>query len=198
MDCPTHPPIRVLLIESDDRIVALVRQSLQAAAPQAYVLDRVVDLQEGLVQLASEAFDVTLIDLAIGDASSADVLAVLESYAGELPMVAMLNVLDPAMALQAMRKGAQECLIENRAGLAELPRTLQHAITRHQLTRPLPRQRLSWDYWPSNCPLCSGRPMLNCDSRPAEGGGGGRWSVSVRSCWVSRSTNYPRRQPMRR
>ena len=36
-----------------------------------------------------------------------------------------------------MREGAQECLVKNRAGLAELPRTLQHAITRHQLTRPL-------------------------------------------------------------
>ena len=96
MDCPTHPPIRVLLIENDDRVVALVRQSLQAVSPQAYVLDRVVCLQEGLVQLASEAFDVTLIDLAMDDASTADVLAVLESYAGELPMVAMLNVSDPA------------------------------------------------------------------------------------------------------
>lgn len=137
MDCQTLSPLRVLMIADSASDVALVRQSLLAASPQAFVLEGVCGLQEGLVRLGTESFDAALIDLVLDDTASGDVLAVLAGFADELPMVVLLSASDSRVAQQALRHGAQDCVVKTRDELAGLARTLQHAVFRHQLTSPL-------------------------------------------------------------
>src|SRR5262249_38312597 len=78
-------------------------------------------------------FDAVLLDLALPDSSGIATLLAMRSAAGELPIIVMTADCDESIAIEAMRKGAQDYVIKGELDGRRIARALTYAIERQAL-----------------------------------------------------------------
>ena len=125
-------PISVLLIEDNPGDARLILELLQRAAPAQFELVHVERLAVGLRHLVEETFDVLLLDLGLADSQGLDTLAKIHTQVPHVPTVLLTGLDDEAVALEAVRKGAQDYLIKGQVDGNLLPRAICYAIERHR------------------------------------------------------------------
>jgi len=131
------PPIKVLLIEDNQDDVFLVRQTLLEAGASEFQLEAVPRLAGGLARLDESRFDVVLLDLSLPDSHGIETFDDVRAHSGEVPIVVLSGNANDALAMEAIRRGAQDYLVKGAADGELLRRTLRYAITRNQLTGQL-------------------------------------------------------------
>ena len=128
-------PIRVLIVEDElsdtDRVYEMLRRSDSVR----FEIDHSAEVGHALTMLRDGSYDVTLLDLTLPEGDGLDTLARAKVAAASVPIICMAS--DEAQAVQAVRKGAQDCLIKGRIEGAQLVRTLRHAVERHRLLKEL-------------------------------------------------------------
>ncbi len=120
---------RVLLIEDNPADAALVRQAL---APGAFELIWHGSIAEAQPALASDAADVVLLDLSLGDSRGLETLERVHAMT-DMPIVVLSGLDDEELALRAVRSGAQDFLVKGGCERALLGRSLRYAIERKRL-----------------------------------------------------------------
>ncbi|MEM1094265.1 MAG: hybrid sensor histidine kinase/response regulator [Bacteroidota bacterium] len=129
-----HPSsIRALLIEDDALYARLISRLL--ALPHevaAFEVDIVTapTLAQGLTVLSTMEIDVVLLDLTLPDSKVLDGLTRLQHVAPRLPIIILTGSDDEALALEAIRVGAQDYLLKTEADRAHLMRAMRYAIER--------------------------------------------------------------------
>ncbi|GAB5520979.1 MAG: hypothetical protein RhofKO_32300 [Rhodothermales bacterium] len=125
--------IRALLIEDDamyarllGRLLALPRE---VAAFEVEILTTST-LAEGLKVLSSTEVDIVLLDLTLPDSKLLDGLTRLQHVAPRLPIIILTGSDDEALALDAIRVGAQDYLLKTEVDRAHLMRAMRYAIER--------------------------------------------------------------------
>jgi diguanylate cyclase (GGDEF)-like protein/PAS domain S-box-containing protein len=122
-------PIRVLLVEDNSTDALVAQDDLAYAVGVAFTVKWVQRLQGALDCLAEQSFDVVLLDLNLPDSDGMGTFSRLRVAAPTVPMVVLSNRADEALALQAVKAGAQDYLVKGHAdGL--LVRTIRYAIER--------------------------------------------------------------------
>ena len=124
--------MRVLLIEDNDGDADLVTDALSAAVNADVELERVVRLRDATERLATDRFDVVLLDLTLPDAMNFEGLTRLRGAAPSAPIVVLTGHRDPAKGIEAIQLGAQDYLQKGQAQGAELLRVLRFARERAQ------------------------------------------------------------------
>jgi len=119
--------VRVLLVEDDSKDAFLVERMLKSG-DGLFNLSRVAWLEEGIALLRKEPFDVALLDLKLPDAEGLDTITQLQKAAPNVPILVLTGLEAEDLALQAMRRGAQDCLIKGKVEPALLHRSLRYAI----------------------------------------------------------------------
>ncbi|MFV1965304.1 MAG: SpoIIE family protein phosphatase [Pirellulaceae bacterium] len=130
-------PIRVLLIEDNDDDVVLVRETLRDAGERQFHLETVPRLAVGLARLDEAHVDVVLLDLSLPDSHGIDTFNDVRAHSSEVPIVVLSGDANDAVAMESMRRGAQDYLVKGAVDGELLGRTLRYAITRHRLTAQL-------------------------------------------------------------
>jgi signal transduction histidine kinase len=129
---------RVLLIEDEPLDAELVRRRLEERAGDLgpLRLRHAGELGEGLAQLASEPFDVVLLDLHLPDSTGIETLSRLRESAPDIPVVVFTAAGAVDTALDALRAGAQDYLVKDelQSG-AVLRRAIRYAIERRHIER---------------------------------------------------------------
>lgn len=128
----TPRPIKVLLIDSNDREVAELRQKLSVSKRAAFSVETVGTVSQALLLLRDVRFEAMLVDLAAPEAEWAAIFAELQSRAPEAPIIAMSCIEDEPQALEIVRAGAQDFLFKERVNSAALERILLYCIERHR------------------------------------------------------------------
>jgi signal transduction histidine kinase/DNA-binding NarL/FixJ family response regulator len=124
---------RVLLVEDNPGDAELVRIALDQAEAGAFEVDGAATLSEALGRACgSPAPDVTLLDLALPDSLGLDGLRRLREAAPEVPIVVLTGSADGALGAAAIQAGAQDYLLKEAVDAVLLPRTLRHAVERHE------------------------------------------------------------------
>jgi signal transduction histidine kinase len=134
----------VLLVEDNPADARLARDMLAGSATPFQVA-HVAHLSDALDYLADHEIAVILLDLSLPDAHGLAALARFHAVAPRVPIVVMSGNDDEALAVAAVREGAQDYLVKGRVESGLLARALRYAIERKraetQLAEALTLQR---------------------------------------------------------
>ena len=124
--------MRVLLVEDNAADARMVREALKDVTSSKFDLVHVSRLDHALGQLESEGFDVVLLDLELPDARGLGALARVRNAVPDVPVVVSSGHGDEALALEAVKNGAQDYLLKDRRDGMILSRSLRYAIERNR------------------------------------------------------------------
>jgi signal transduction histidine kinase/DNA-binding response OmpR family regulator len=136
-------PIRILLIEDNPGDALLLEATLGVAYPGWYVVTRAASMAEAKARAADGVFDVILVDLTLPDSEGLATLDVLRHSAPAAPIIALTGVTDEVVAMEAVRRGAQDYLIKGRSDAALVARSIHYAIDRQLVEEQLRLARAS-------------------------------------------------------
>jgi len=140
--------LRILLVESsmvDARIIdAMLAASWEDGLTldrQALVVKHVRQLGEAIELLGEMRFDLILLDLFLPDGEGLGVFTRLHEQASDTATVILTAINDRAMALNAVRLGAQDYLVKSQLNVETLGHSLSHALERHVMVHELQEHR---------------------------------------------------------
>src|SRR5579872_2713789 len=132
--------MRVLLIESDLDDAGFLKEALTELEERRYSqtwmqaeITHAVDLGEALAVLASEDFDVILLDPNLPDISPLQCFHDLSAAAPRIPIIVLAGPEEEPLAARLIREGAQDFLLKTEVDCAPLARSIRNAIERHRV-----------------------------------------------------------------
>ena len=128
---------KVLLVEDNRAEARLLQEILKGSRFDRFELVCAKRLAEGLQLLEKECFDAILLDLTLPDSQGLGSLPPLIAKAPTVPIVVLTNTNDDALAIAAVRQGAQDYLVKRQANAETLGRSLCYAIERMQALESL-------------------------------------------------------------
>ncbi|HXT51726.1 MAG TPA: response regulator [Thermoanaerobaculia bacterium] len=120
-------PLRVLVVDDSPEDRETYRRHMAGLVPPP-VVESAGTAAEALLRL-SAGFDCLLLDYQLPDANGLEVLAELAARPLPAPAVILLTGRgDEALAVEAMKRGAQDYLVKGRINGESLTRAVQHAV----------------------------------------------------------------------
>jgi len=135
--------IKVLLVEDNLGDAGLLYEGLEEALPGQFQMTHVRRLSEALEYLWEETCDVVLLDLGLPDSHGLDTLVVTRAQAPGVPIVVLTGFQDEALAIEALKGGAQDYLVKGQVDGKLLGRTMRYAIVRKSTEEALLREGLA-------------------------------------------------------
>lgn len=127
-------PIKVLLIADADSEIRRFQETAPDGGTASLELSHVHGIAAALRRLSEERFDAILLDLALAEEGNAlGWLARIHEGAPDVPIIVLTGADDEALAMRALKAGAQDSLVKGRTDRHLLTRAIRYAIERHQL-----------------------------------------------------------------
>ncbi len=130
----------VLIIEDNPQQAKYFQVILSRHDPP-FRVDVAGDAPEAFTKLASERFDAVTIDYNLPSITGIELLTQIKQKYPYIPVIMVTGQGDERVAVEAMRKGAQDYITKTREYLELLPRTLIRAIRESTLTKQLEESR---------------------------------------------------------
>ncbi len=132
--------ISVLLVEDNPGDARLFTELLRDAGAGHLKLVQVDRLAAALDRLKRDSFDVMLLDLTLPDADGLDTLVRAHAEAPKVPIVVLTGHDDEALAVRAVRAGAQDYLVKGHVDGELLVRSIRYASERGRALEALERR----------------------------------------------------------
>ena len=130
-------PITVLLVEDSPGDARQIREMLAEVRGTSFTVECSDRLTTGLKRLAAGGNDVVLLDLSLPDSHGLDTLAKIRARAPQVPIIALTSLDEEAVAVKAVREGAEDCLVKGRLDSNLLVRAIRYAIERKRADEAL-------------------------------------------------------------
>lgn len=130
-------PIKILLVEDNPADADLLGEILSEARETNWSLVHVDFFKEALSFLSQNPVDVVLLDLSLPDKQGLSMVDQIHQAAPNLPIVVLTGLNDQVIALEALRRGAQDYLVKDKIDCNLLPRAIRHAMERAQTRKKL-------------------------------------------------------------
>ncbi|HSV28447.1 MAG TPA: PAS domain S-box protein, partial [Candidatus Omnitrophota bacterium] len=127
----------VLVVEDNPGDARLVEVFLLEDPARPFRVIKAVSLSEALTALDRQPVDVVLLDLSLPDSFGLDTLGRLRAAQPLLPVVVLTGNNDEALALEALRQGAQDYLVKGQGDGDLVRRAIRYAIERSQVDQIL-------------------------------------------------------------
>ncbi len=131
---------KILIIE-DNRQQARYFEILLSRHEPPFFVDVASDAPEVFEKLAAAPFDAITIDYHLPSITGIELLTQIKQKYPYIPVIMVTGQGDERVAVEAMRKGAQDYITKTREYLELLPRTLIRAIRESMLTKQLEESR---------------------------------------------------------
>jgi two-component system cell cycle sensor histidine kinase/response regulator CckA len=132
--------IRALLVEDNPGDARLFLELVRETGAGYLKLEHVDRLDAALARLSSEHFDVVLLDLSLPDEQGLNTLLRTHAHAPKVPIVILTGLDDEALAVKAVRAGAQDYLVKGRVDGDLLVRSMRYATERWRAVEALERR----------------------------------------------------------
>jgi signal transduction histidine kinase len=132
-----EPTIKVLLVEDDPTDGFLLQETLAAAQCVPFHVTQVNRCSVAAQHLATEPWDVVLLDLSLPDSRGLETFATLHAQAPGVPMVVLTGLDDETIAVEAVQEGAQDYLVKGQVDGPGLVRAIRYAIERQRAEEAL-------------------------------------------------------------
>src|SRR2546423_14781864 len=103
----SYEEISVLLVEDNPGDARLLREAIREARDVQIRVTHHDTLSQAVSRLADERFDIIMLDLSLPDAEGLDTLVRMHTEAPSIPIVVLTGLDDEALAVRAVREGAQ-------------------------------------------------------------------------------------------
>jgi signal transduction histidine kinase/DNA-binding NarL/FixJ family response regulator len=121
-------PIRILLIDGNQRETYLIRKSITESVKGVFALECADRLSAGIKRLARGDINVILLDLTIPDGRGLESLTQVRAQAGGIPIIVLSPLDNEKDKIEALKRGAQEYLVKGNANSDLMVRTIYRAI----------------------------------------------------------------------
>jgi DNA-binding NtrC family response regulator len=125
--------VKALLIEDNPEDARLIREMLSEVVDGQFELEYSEELSAGLERMAGGGIDVVLLDLSLPDSRGLDTFIRVHGQAPDMPFVLLTGLDDEALAVRAVKMGAQDYLVKGRVDGNLLVRSMRYAIERNRL-----------------------------------------------------------------
>ena len=123
-------PINVLLVEDNPGDVRLLQEAMAEAHADRLRLVNVERLDQALKLVREEEWHVVLLDLSLPDAHGLQTVMRMHTQAPHVPIIVLTSLDDEALAVKALREGAQDYLVKGQVDGSLLIRATRYAIER--------------------------------------------------------------------
>ena len=127
---------RLLVVEDNaadaELVVELFAQGAHASRGARTVIECVERIAHAVARLAETHFDAVLLDLSLPDAHGLEGVAAVAAAAPDVPIVVMTGCSDEALAVAAVKAGAQDYLVKGEDGSRIVRRAVRYAIERQR------------------------------------------------------------------
>jgi diguanylate cyclase (GGDEF)-like protein/PAS domain S-box-containing protein len=125
-----RPARMILLIEDDSEETRLIREMLSGAGQHIFELADVASMSDAEKYLATYSVDIVLLDLGSPDPQGIEAVRRVRAAAPRVSIVLLSSADGEAIAVQAIREGAQDYLIKSQIEPRELIRALLNSAER--------------------------------------------------------------------
>ncbi|MFX1236794.1 MAG: response regulator [Promethearchaeota archaeon] len=136
--------INILLIEDSPSDIRLLKEILKKTRDFNYTITSHSRLSDGLESLDKKKFDVLLLDLTLPDSDGKNTLESIFNLTPKIPIIILTGLNEKAMALESLKKGAQDYLVKNELDPTLLTRSILYAIERHRIDYKKSRDKLQF------------------------------------------------------
>jgi PAS domain S-box-containing protein len=126
----TSQAVSVLLVEDNPADIGLVRDMLDDSQFELEVTHRVTS---AVSLLASDTFDVVLLDLTLPDSDGLESFEAIHAAAPQIPIIVLTGLDDEVLAGNSMKGGAQDYLIKGQIDSKLLSRSIRYGIERKRI-----------------------------------------------------------------
>ncbi len=132
--------IKVFLVEDNRDDADLISRSLSMARDIRFDVERVERLSAGLERLATDKFDIILLDLGLPDSWGLDTFSKINDAFPDLPVIVLTGQDDESLAFEAVRRGAQDYLVKGATNRVLLSKSIRYAIERNRFRMELKKR----------------------------------------------------------
>ncbi|HNX69179.1 MAG TPA: diguanylate cyclase [Candidatus Omnitrophota bacterium] len=132
-----QPGLRLLLVEDDPEFAGILKIRLSKETNPPLLVTWVPDLAQALLALREPVWDLILLDLMLPDSSGIQTFITVRAQANHAPIVIMTGLDNDNLAIDAVRKGAEDFLVKGDTNSKLLLRIIHHAIDRHSIKEKL-------------------------------------------------------------
>src|ERR1700681_3138927 len=132
--------ISALLVEDNPGDARLFLELVRETGAEHLKLEHVDRLDAALARLSNDTFDVILLDLSLPDEQGLATLTRTHAHAPNVPIVVLTGLDDEALAVKAVRAGAQDYLVKGRVDGDLLIRSMRYATERARAVEALERR----------------------------------------------------------
>lgn len=125
-------PVKVLLVEDNPGDARLIREFLFEANRASFEIKVAQKLSDGLEALSASTFDVVLLDLSLPDSTGLETLIMTHANAPQVPIIVLTGLDNDMLAVEAVRRGAQDYLVKGQINAELLYRAMRYSIERKQ------------------------------------------------------------------
>jgi len=123
---------KILLVEDNPGDARLVREMLKDIQGEPFILEHTEYLASALHIIKENSVDIILLDLSLPDSQGLKTFCTIQGHASRSPVIVLSGLDDKAIAIEAVKKGAQDYLIKGEIEGNVLARSIWYAIERKQ------------------------------------------------------------------
>ncbi|MDD1721742.1 MAG: GAF domain-containing protein [Euryarchaeota archaeon] len=124
--------LRILLIEDNPADADFIQELLEESTTHTFTVDVAETLSEGVKWCAEHAYDAVLLDLGLPDSQGLHTFTTLAAYTSDVPIIILTGLEDEVLALDLVRKGAQDYIAKDHVDRERVERAIRYAIERKQ------------------------------------------------------------------
>jgi signal transduction histidine kinase len=133
----TAEPLKIMLVEDSPSDAVLLQECLTQNDLGVFEFCHVETLSDAIARLATQKFDLLLLDLSLPDSHGPSTFINARAAAPQLPIVVLTSIEDEAVGLEAVREGVQDYLIKGQAYGRQTARAIRFAIARKRAEEAL-------------------------------------------------------------
>jgi diguanylate cyclase (GGDEF)-like protein len=122
--------IKILLIEDNVVDIRLLKELLNDARPNKYVITSAFTANEGMELLHKDSFDIVLMDLNLPDTEGLSTVTHIQEIDKAIPIVVLSGQESEELALQIVQMGVQDYLIKGQGDGHLISRVIDYSIER--------------------------------------------------------------------
>lgn len=138
--CIPNSHLHILLIEDNFIQAELIKDMIETVIDRPVILTHESYLKNGLHSLENIQYDIVLLDLRLPDNDDLSSIEKVKQKAPTIPIIVLSSTQDREIAVEAVRRGAQDYLYKGQFDSELLGRSIRYAIERQRIEEQLIEQ----------------------------------------------------------